>query len=205
VVNIFTYNKRRVNFLKKDKSLKKNFMKDFVNEIIDDLTNDEKLDSYEEVEEREDNDIITKKKSLRHYWVEILLCIMCLCYLYYISSSIYNYTFLGFSLGRTVSQALVFILPFVGLWLFYRVNKTRKVESNIRDNSTNGITKNLLIAMQQNGRCAKCNNVLGNDFMLEKEKVNGKAGKSGKELAMCGNCYDRKCLNNSLYKTLRDF
>lgn len=190
-------------------------MKDFINEIIDNLQNSNENNDNDDVDTEDMIESIkdTKEsegfegyeesqepkgtKSIRQYWVEILLCLTCLCYLYYISSSIYNYTFLGFSLGRVVSQVLVFILPFIGLWLFYRVNKTRKVESTKQNNSS----KNLLIALKQNGRCASCTNILDKDYLLEPVTKGDKKNLR----AVCHTCYDRSCLNNSLYKTLRDF
>jgi hypothetical protein len=188
-------------------------MKDFINEIIDNFENSNDNDNDNvNVNDNDDNveDVIEslnelkelknpqKKKSLRQYWVEILLCLVCFGYLYYISSSIYNYTIFGISLGRFVTQVLVFILPFIGLWLFYRVNKTRKVESKIQINSSSTDSKeSYLIAIKQNGRCASCNKILDKNYLIEPFK---------KDLrAVCNTCYDRNCLNNSLYKTIRDF
>lgn len=142
------------------------------------------------------------KFSIRRYWFEILLFMICVMYLYYISSSIFSYTIFGLSIGRFLMQILVFVLPFLGLWFFYRVNKSKKVDSVPKIGSI-GASNNLMIAMRQHGRCASCMSVLDKTYQVETIRTDNHEGKRFR--AVCQPCFDRSCLNNSLYKTLRDF
>jgi len=156
-------------------------MSDLISDIIDDLDYKDK-----------NKDVVTPLISdnysnpFRKYWVEILLTLICIFYLYYVSSSV---TILGFSIGRFIMQSFMFILPFIGLWLFYYVNKYRQ---NREDTNK----KKLRLAVKQKWKCNKCNTTLGNTYFLDS---------ANKNTIVCNSCFDKNSLNNSLYKTLKDF
>jgi hypothetical protein len=175
----------------------------YIENLFDTENNDkdvEKSDNIVDTEENNDtNGAVKKKDSIRKYWFEILLCILCVCFVYYIWSSIFNFSFMGIEVGRLFMQSLVFLLPFFGLWVFYKVNQSR----HDREIGKSKDQTNLLVAMEQNGRCANCTKILDQDYHVTPLLKQGIKGKKFK--ALCKPCFELTCLNNSLYKTIKDF
>src|SRR5579871_1442022 len=155
-------------------------MDDYLNDLTcndgDDDDDDYSIHSDNDNDNNNDNhDNNHKNKSnIRKYWVEILLSLFCLGYLYY---------FLGGIFGWLLLQSLIFIFPFLCLCLFYRVNN-KKNENSYNNKS------NMIIAVSQNGRCGLCAKILDQNFKVQSYKKNNKT----QQRAICDKCYNRNCL-----------
>jgi hypothetical protein len=130
---------------------------------------------------------------LRRSWFEILLII---AVLYFLSQYL-------MPLGSRLLQLAVFALPFLGLWIFAKVN-----QHNLSRKMSSGVEIKHQIAKNQDWHCAKCNHLLhaGNweiAYIIPVYKA-GSTNTIDNLEALCTKCHRDKILNESFHATLRD-
>lgn len=132
--------------------------------------------------------------SIRTYWFEIMLCIVGIAFMWY--------WFSNFLTGGWIIQLLIFALPFIGLWIFYKVNTGRKRPTDSQ------YTKKW-VAIQQGWLCAQCQKTLPPNYEIMKISAVTPDNIADYDPAkyyeaLCLPCYGNYTFNKSLYNTIKD-
>jgi hypothetical protein len=153
---------------------------------------EEEIDDMIDVVENKQSIEKGGKGKIREYWFEIVLAIIGLFFMYY--------WFSNFITGGWIFQLLIFALPFIGLWIFYKVNMGKTA---IRKKDSQYTKK--WAAIQQGWTCAQCQKTLPPVYEIVKvadTKMTDDLASCYK--AVCPTCYGNYTFNKSLYTTIKD-